>query len=81
MIAVRKSDVLKRREYKVNYSAGLGFGIVETYGSDTVLVDGKMHQTRASNSIATPYVTSKIADIYFKGITPFILDDFFHRSK
>ena len=81
VIAVRKSDVLKRREYKVNYSAGLGFGIVETYGSDTVLVDGKMHQTRASNSIATPYVTSKIADIYFKGITPFYIRRFFSQEQ
>lgn len=81
VIAVRKSDVLKSREYKVNYSAGLGFGIVETYGSDTVLVDGKMHQTRASNSIATPYVTSKIADIYFKGITPFYIRRFFSQEQ
>lgn len=77
VIAVRKSDALKRREYKATYNTGLGFGIVETYGCDTVLVDGKMHQTRASNSIATPYVTSKIADIYFKGINPFYIRRFF----
>ncbi|MCI9127851.1 MAG: hypothetical protein HFG28_11835 [Eubacterium sp.] len=81
VVAVRKSDVLKRREYKVNYNTGLGFGIVETYGSDTVLVDGKMHETRASNSIATPYVTSKIADIYFKGITPFYIRSFFSQEQ
>ena len=81
VIAVRKSDVLKRREYKVDYSTGLGFGVVETYGSDTVLVDGKIHQTRASNSIATPYVTSKIADIYFRGITPFYIRRFFSQKQ
>lgn len=36
VIAVRKSDVLKEQEYKVNYNTGLGFGIIETYGSDNV---------------------------------------------
>ena len=35
MIAVRKSDALKKREYKAVYNTGLGFGIVETYGCDT----------------------------------------------
>lgn len=81
VIAVRKSDVLKEQEYKVNYNTGLGFGIIETYGSDNVFVNGKMHQTRGSNSIATPYVTSKIADIYFKGINPFYIRRFFSREQ
>ena len=63
------------------YSGLIIVAALSNSGFATYPVDGKMHQTRASNSIATPYVTSKIADIYFKGITPFYIRRFFSQEQ
>ncbi|MDE7321416.1 MAG: S8 family serine peptidase [Lachnospiraceae bacterium] len=81
VIAVRKSDVLNKQEYHISFTTGLGFGVVETCGSDTIFVDGQEHETRSSNSIATPYVTSRIADIYFKNINPLYIRRFFEKER
>lgn len=81
VIAVRKSDAINKQDYNIRFNTGLGFGVVESCGSDTIFVDGQERKTQSCNSIATPYVTSIIADIYFKNINPLYIRSFFAKEQ
>ncbi len=52
------------------YDTNLGFGLIETQGSEKIYIGGIEKTTSWCNSIAAPHITARIINMYSRDITP-----------
>lgn len=59
------------------YDINLGFGLIETQGSEKIYINGIEKTTSWCNSIAAPQITARIINMYERGISPIAIRNVF----
>lgn len=70
VLGVRAFEDKRIKGCIVRYDTNLGFGLLETQGSEKIYIDGMERTTSWCNSIAAPQITAKIINVYERGISP-----------
>lgn len=77
VLGVRAFEEKRLKGSVVRYDTNLGFGLLETQGSEKIYVDGIEKMTRWCNSIATPQITAKIINMHERGISTITIRNMF----